>query len=167
MKTFFICTGLLATSLQSYAYNPGDWVELNKLFLAKDFPTQQQVVSINSYLGKGQKAAQWHEIDVSSLVGENAKAINLVGKLVVTPGMNSEKSELHLHLRKSGNSENCRYTGQVIEVSSQNGQSSNISIWIPISDDKKFEFMWTKTNPGQYPDWGSYGIYLDINGWGE
>lgn len=167
MKTFFICICLLSASIQSYAYNPTEWIELNKIYVAKDFPTQQDVICINSYLEKGQKAAQWHEVDVSSMVGENAKAVNLVGKLVITHGNNQETADLHLHFRRAGNFENCRYAAQIIEASSKNGQRSNLSIWVPLSEDKKFEFMWTRTNPGQYPDWSSYGIYLDLNAWGE
>ena len=151
----------------SATYNPDDWIPLTTITVPKHAPSQQQVIFVNSYEEIGPLAGEWHTIDVSNLVPEEAKAIFLEGILIITHGFSTETANLQIFFRADGVTDYYIYPGQVIEASSENGQRSPMSLWIPLSKDKKFQFKWTRTNPGQWPIWSAYGINLWLNAWGK
>lgn len=164
--TFLLCTFLLISHLTA-TFNASDWIDITKIHISKKSPTQQQVIFVNSFTEVGPIANTWHIVDMSNDLPEEAKAVNLVGILIITHGLNSETADLELFFRAYGETDYYLYTGQVIEASIYNGQRSTMSVWIPLSSDKKFEFYWTRTNAGQYPSWSAYGINLSLNAWAE
>ena len=166
--SFITC---LITSTCFANYNTTDWVELEKIYV-RNTPNDKEekalrVIFVNSYTEVGPKDNEWHVVNVSHLVPEDAKAIFLVGILLITHGSCLEIANLQLYFRPHGSDENVSYIVQIIEASLDGGQRVPFSIWLPLSEDKKFEFKWTRTNPGQWPHWSAYGINLSINAWGK
>lgn len=148
-------------------YNKDDWIELNKIHVCKHAPTQQQVIFCNSFTCMGPECNEWHIADVSHIVSSEAKAVNLTGILIITHGTSHEIANMTLYFRRWGEDQDYLYCDQVVEAHICGGQRSPLSIWVPLSDDKKFEFKWTRSNDGQWPLWSAYGINLSLNAWGE
>ena len=153
-------------------FNSEDWIELSQIYVCKEGPTCEKenklnTVFVNSYTGVGPEAGIWHVIDVSDKLPPEAKAINLMGILIITHGLSSETANLQLYFRRHGETKEAIYCGQVIEASSLNGQRTNFSAWIPLWDDLKFEFKWVRTGNSQYPQYSAYGINLCLNAWGK
>jgi hypothetical protein len=159
----FLLTCIFSTNL--CAYDPNAWVQLNSLYVAKESPSQLNVIAINSYLSDLQPAYQWNVVDLSNYLPEGAKAVNLSGLLIITHGTSIETADMHLYFRRYGSTDTSIYIGQVIEASTLNGQRCTASYWVPLSEDLKFEFYWTRTNLGQYPDYSAYGMKFYINAW--
>ena len=168
MNQLFIFFVLFLSSF-TYAhaqYNPADWIPLTKIFVSYHAPTQQQAVFVNTYTGVGAPPNQWNTVSVAGLVDPAATAINLTGILIITHGLSDEDANLEIFFRRTGETNDYLYTGQVIEPFVGGGQRSTMSCWVPLSSAQEFDFYFTKTNPGQWPTWSAYGINLSINAWG-
>ncbi len=148
-------------------YVPTDWQEITTVGVSRNSPTQQQAIFVNSYTGVGPVAGAWHTVDVSDMVPVGTKCIFVSGLLIITHGTTAETANLTISFRRYGETENYYYIGQTIEVDTQGGQRSTMSCWIPLSEDLKFDFFWTRTNTGQWPTYSAYGINLSLNAWGK
>ena len=167
IKTILVSFICLSMFLDGYNYNPNNWIELSKIYVTKNSPTQQNIIFVNTYTGVGfVEDNEWHIIDMSNVIPTNAKAIFLTGILIITHGNSHETADLHVFFRRHGCEEEYIYSGQVCE-NLMSGQRSTMSAWIPLSEDLKFEFKWTRTTFGHYPDNSAYGINLSLNAWAK
>lgn len=164
---FFFPFLLFSYDCDEKSYNKERWIELSSIYVSKQCPTQQKVIFVNSYTEVGPVSGEWHTVDMSDCLPEDAKAINLVGILIITHGLSIETANMQLYFRTYGDTGEYLYTGQVCEASVYDGQRSPLSVWIPLSKDKKFQFLWTRSNSGQWPTWSAYGINLSLNAWGK
>lgn len=159
----FLCSITFKTQCKNF--DPNEWVEIQKIFVAKKSPSQEQVIFLNTYTGKGLEPSVWHVIDISNQIPISAKAVNIMGIMLVTRGINEETANMTINFRNLGEEKEYVYQGQVIE-NLHSGQRSPISLWVPLTDGK-FEFKWDRPHDGKYPEWASYCLNLWINAWGE
>lgn len=180
-----------------YVYNPDNWLELSKIHVTKDAPTQEyRVLWMNTYsqelypcqdnypvdgdwseedrwmerygwCGKSYPDNEWITVSVSDRVPLTSKSIYLTGILIITTGFHQESPSMTLKFRRKGCLEEYHYTHQVVVATSPGGCRSPMSVWIPLNEDKEFEFKWTRSTFGQYPQNSAYGISLSLNAWGE
>jgi hypothetical protein len=112
---------------------------------------------------------QWSVIDVDQIGNEptiprSAKALELHGILIITRGraMN-ETCGMTVVFRPYGSQISPgNYTEQMIVPPLDGGGArQNTSTWVPLKDGK-FEFYWTRSTQGQWPEHCSYGLNLTV-----
>lgn len=118
-------------------------------------------IFVNSYTGAGASAGSWHLLDVTTLgIPITAKAVFLVGILIITHGITDVLCDLSLALRAYGDPLNPgNYIGQTIERWVGGGQRSTMSSWVPVKQGK-FEYYWSRSTFDQWPTSCAYGINL-------
>lgn len=155
-------------------YDCSKWLKLDKFHIPAEAPTQYEVLWFNSYAPGTERPSGllehgvWHVIDLSHLLPATARAVYLSGQLIVTHGSLSETANMRVWYRKhgvDGYDDQWDYFHQCVEV--VHGQRSPAGVWIPLSDDQKFEVCWNRSNTYQYPTYSAYGIRMFIGAWGE
>jgi len=145
-------------------FNINDWVSGNKILVNVNAPASQlSAVFFNSYTGAGAARNTWTQVDVSSMVDPNTVAIHVSGILIITHGSNAETADLQMFFRQNSG-QNPNYNEQCIETSIGGGQRSTMACWIPLTQNKTFEYKWnTAVYNGAWPVWSAYGANLQID----
>ncbi len=156
------------------------WTRMTEIFTRNDNAYSRGDVFVNSYTGVHRPpscaAGQWCTIDVTDYgVPADAKAVFLSGILIITHGTKPELADMFVGFRAYGDAAvtgdlpfpgGTWYVGQVIETDTQSGQRSPMATWVPVRDGK-FQFTYSVTTPGTWPDHSSYGVNLTIQAWGR
>lgn len=111
----------------------------------------------------------WQTVDLTPYgVASDAKWAFLSGMLIVTHGSAIEIADLKVVFRRPGDtSTDCtKYLGQAIEAHVGGGQRSNISTWVPLSYGV-FEWCYTTTTPGNWPDNSAYAVNISLQAWAK
>jgi hypothetical protein len=178
-------------------YNPNNWVELSKIYVTKNSPVQEyNVMWMNTYsqplypcqqnypfpgdwseadrwmerygwMGKSYPDCEWITVCVADRIPKEAKAIYLTGLLIITTGNNQESPSMTIAFRRKGEEKEYRYSHQTSVATRPGTARSTMSVWLPLSESLEFEFKWTRTTFGHYPDNSAYGISLSLNAWAE
>ena len=134
---------------------PGDWSEHDRW------------MERYGWIGKSYPDNQWITVSVADRVPDTAKAIYLTGILIITTGNAQESPSMTLIFRRKGETEEFKYAHQVVVSSSPGGARSPMSVWVPLDDNREFEFKWTRSTYGIWPENSAYGISLFLNAWAE
>lgn len=178
-------------------YHPNDWIELSKVYVSKQSPTQEyRVLWMNTYsqalypvsinypfpgdwseedrwmeryqwMGKSYPDNEWITASVADRVPENAKAIFLVGRLIVSNGHVAQTGSMTLAFRRKGESREFQPPHQACVCSVPECARSGVSVWVPLDENKEFEFKWTRSSFGPWPENPAYGMSLSLNAWAE
>lgn len=157
---------LLLLSSASYAQQSGTWTEGTIFGVRTDNTNAVNALFVNTYTETSPSDGKWTTIDVTALgVPANAKAVTLTGILIITHGMTPELCDLHIAIRAVGDDLHPgNYIGQVEETSVTGGQRSTMSTLVPLREGK-FEYYWTRSTQGNWPNHCSYGINLSLQGY--
>jgi len=178
-------------------YNEENWIELNKIHVTKNSPTQEyRVLWMNTYsqelypvvenypfpgdwseedrwmerygwMGHSYPHNEWITVSVADRVPESAKSIYLTGLLIISCGSQPESPDMTIKFRRKGETKEGRYTHQAHYCTHPGSVRSPMSLWVPLNEDREFEFKWTRSTYGQWPTNAAYGIALFMNAWGE
>lgn len=145
-------------------FNASNWLEVDKILVPKFGPASQLLpVFFNTPPAIGPSVNTWTTVDVSSYVASNTVAIHITGLLLITHGTTTETADLRLHFRRDS-SQTGNYIHQVVETSVTGGQRSPMACWVPLTDNKTFDWKWnTQFTPGTYPSFSAYGANLQID----
>jgi len=193
----FLLSFCCVYTTESSIYNQEDWIELSKIHVTKHSPRQEYLVMwMNTYsqtiypctvnypfpgdwseedrwmerygwAGKSYPDCEWITVSVEDRVPEDAKAVYLSGLLIITTGNMQESPSMTLKFRCKGEEKEYKYCHQAAVQSTPGSVRSPMSVWIPINDKKEFEFKWTRSTYGQWPNNSAYGIALSLNAWGS
>lgn len=153
-------------TVTSSLVNPG-WVEGTRIGVRTDNAAPYGLVYFNSYYpangALNLPRGVWTTIDAKLAgVPADALAVDLNGILIITHGTVRESCDLHLALRKVGDTLPCDYyIGQTVEMEPGNGQRSNMSSWVPVVNGE-FQACWTGTTTIPWPDSCAYGTTLHV-----
>lgn len=180
-----------------YVYNPDNWLELSKIHVTKHAPTQEyRVLWMNTYsqelypivenypfagdwseedrwmerygwCGKSYPDNQWITVSVADRIPPTAKSIYLTGLLIISCGNTPEQPNMTIKFRRKGETDEYRYTHQTHYCTHPGATRSTLSLWVPLDEHQEFEFKWTRSTFGQWPNNAAYGIALYLNAWGE
>lgn len=108
----------------------------------------------------------WHRVDLSHLVPEDTKAVDLQGLVRITHGtLSPSLCMVTMAYRAPGDTKEVDYIMQVIETHRGHGQRTNVSAWVPVKD-QAIEVKWTSTGTGSganvYPIGCSLGFNLAV-----
>ncbi len=186
----------LASCVLLSLFNPDNWTELSKVHVTKNAPTQEErVLWMNTYsqelypvavnypypgdwsaedrwmerygwAGKSYPDNKWITISVADRVPDTCKAIYLTGILIITTGNAQEDSFMKTYFRRKGDKKEFVDIHRA-SVSTPCGVRTPVSLWVSLNEDKEFEFKWTRSTYGQYPNHSAYGMALYLNAWGE
>lgn len=184
-------------SVPENIYNPDEWIELTKIHITKNSPVQDyRVLWMNTYsqylypcaknypyagdwsaedrwmerygwIKKPYPDNEWITISVADRVPENAKSIYLTGILIVSSGNSPQVGNMTVSFRRKGETKDYRHSHQSCICGSPEYSRSGVSVWVPLNEDKEFEFKWVRSTFGSYPDFPAYGMSIFLNGWGE
>lgn len=139
-----------------------DYLEGSIVGVPKNGPgAQNPVIFINTATGAGQAAGEWHTVDLSAIVPEGTIVVRLDGLLLITHGTTQETANLTVAFRDDPSWE-YGYNMQTIECWVGGGQRTNAGAWVAVGADRKFQFKWTRSSNGSYPEWSAYGINLCV-----
>jgi len=180
-----------------HIYDPDDWIENGKIYVTKHSPSQgYRVLWMNTYsqelypcqdnypfpgdwseedrwmerydwMGKSYPTDQWITVSVADRVPENAKSIYLTGILIMTTGNTWETPYMTIKFRRKGCLLEPKHSHMASIASTPGSARSTMSVWVPLNENKEFEFMWTRSTGGQWPTNTAYGISLYLNAFGS
>ena len=110
---------------------------------------------------------EWITVSVSDRVPESAKTIFLTGIMIVSNGHIAQTGNMTLSFRRKGEEKDFAYQHQTCICKVPECARSCIAVWVPLNEDKEFEFKWTRSTFGPWPSHPSYGMSLSLNAWGE
>lgn len=144
-----------------------DWLEYSTIAVPAGGPSSHmnQPLFVNTYTGDGMSKyppGQWSDVDVSSFVPTDAKAIRLDGLLIITHGTAATTCDLTLAFRAKGETIDYAYTMQAVSVTTGGGVRSVGGTFVPLDENKKFQVKWTRSTTAQWPNDCSYGFNLRI-----
>jgi hypothetical protein len=151
-------------------FNPKDWIECSKIWVADFSPDQFNLWAVGDhppqpdynrvvyfyaaypaddprtkdYPNVG-KPHDWTTVDVSSYVPPEAKAVFLSGVLIITHGRNPETAELQIYFRRDDTQDKGKnYIHQVVlnQLGKPNGQRCCASVIVPLTAQKTFQWKW-------------------------
>ena len=163
LKKVILSVSLLSLMSPVFA----EWVSGSVKVYAPSPSDAPMGVFFNSYTGAGAAVNTWTTVDLSDVVPDNTIAVYLTGILIITHGTKQETADMHMFFRQDQSYDpKGRYTHQVIEASSRNGQRSTMGVWVALDANKRFQYKW-ETGPesiyGQYPAYSAYGANLLVN----
>ncbi len=176
IKSFvFLFLSLVCAALSgplAYAQNESGFRVVREIAIRTDSAASRGDLFVNTYTGAtvpdGCVAGHWCRVMVSSYgLPEDTKAIFVSGILIITHGMKSETADLQVGFRAAGDNNDPAkvvpggvwYSAQSVEAAIGNGQRSTMASWIPVRNGA-FEFKWTRSTSGSWPESSSYGINL-------
>lgn len=134
---------------------PGDW------------SGQDRWMERYGWAGKSYPDNEWVTVSVADRVPENAKAIFLTGRLIVSNGHIAQTGNMTVTFRRKGETREFAYQHQACICNVPECARSCLAVWVPLNEDKEFEFKWTRSTFGQWPEHPAYGMSLSLNAWGE
>lgn len=133
--------------------------------VAKHSPTQTWIAQINTYTLYGlsdYSADQWHTLDVSGFA-PGAQAVFLSVVLIITHGQTAESCVLGFYVRNWGDDTIAWGPASQLTVPLLgDGGRMNYTDWVSVTDGK-FDFKWTTTTPGTWPEHCSYGLAIRVS----
>ncbi len=145
-------------------FNAENWLEVDKILVPKFGPASGLLpVFFNTPPNLGPLVNTWTTVDISSYIAQNTVAIHLTGLLLITHGTTVETADLRLHFRRDS-SQKGNYIHQVVETSVTGGQRSTMACWVPLTENKTFDWKWETQFPlSTYPSFSAYGANLQID----
>lgn len=142
------------------------WAKSSEFYTNPDNSKAPAPVFVNSYSYTGPTAGGWVQIDLKPYgVAADAKAAFLSGLLIITHGTSQQVCDATVSLRAPGSGlQAANYLGQVVEAHVGGGQRSGFASWVPLVNGV-FEFQWSRSTFGQWPQECSYGINLSLQAW--
>lgn len=132
-------------------------------YYASDWGYLDEWMERYGWAGKPYPDNKWITVSVADRVPEGTKAIYLTGLLLITHGYVDEIGGLTIAFRRKGETENYRYNHQTCEAHIGGGARSPMSVWVPLDENREFEFKWTRSTPEPHPQHCCYGINLVLN----
>lgn len=134
---------------------PGDWSDLDRW------------MERYGWVGKSYPDNEWITVSVADRVPETAKVIFLTGRLIVSNGTIAQTGNMTIAFRRKGETQEFRYQHQTCICKVPECSRSCVAVWIPLNEDREFEFKWNRSSFGQWPENPAYGMSFSLNAWGE
>jgi len=127
------------------------------------------IVFVNSHTGIGIPESPpdvWHRVDLSGVIPQDAQAAALDAWLIITHGVLPEVADLTLAFRLPGDTTTAcsSYRYETVEGNVNGGQRQVFPTYVPV-DHARFEFCWTRSTRGEWPQNSSYAVNLKLTGW--
>jgi hypothetical protein len=145
----------------------GAWRVATEIAVEPGYP--KTIAFVNSHTGIGTVETPpdvWHTVDLSRLIPDDAQAAALDAWLIITHGVTPEVADLTLAFRLPGDTTiSCNsYRYQTVEGNVNGGQRQVFPTYVPV-DHARFEFCWTRSTRGEWPQNSSYAVNLKLTGW--
>jgi len=156
-----------AATMGSAAAGWGAWRVATEVAVESGYA--QTIVFVNSHTGTGTVETPsdvWHTVDLSGSIPADAQAVALDAWLIITHGVAPEVADLTLAFRRPGDTTTpcTSYRYQTVEGNVNGGQRQVFPTYVPV-DRARFEFCWTRSTRGEWPQNSSYAVNLKLTGW--
>lgn len=148
------------------------WTRMSEFYVRNDAAVSRGDIFVNTHTGEhlpeACSAGKWCTVEVGKLgIPGDAKAVFLVGIMIITHGKAAETADLNIAFRAypaDDQPADAGYIGQATETSPGGGVRSNLATWAPVREGK-FQFKYGKSTKGDWPANSSYGLNLTIQAW--